>query len=796
MLLKQLSRIILAILLFTLTLIQAQEKKIYPGADEKSPSRSQYFSWINNSNEGTTEKQTLINLEFFKWLHQEYGMKLDIYAFDAGAIDGKRFYGSIYSERFKSQFPRGFGPIKDKADKIGTRLGVWGGPDGFGSTPETAKARIDQMVKLCRDYNFALFKFDAVCGPLPESNEKYFTEMMEKCRSYSPDLILLNHRLGLKKAEAYATTFLWEGAETYTDVFSTNNTTAPHHRAGALNRGLVPGLKRLTEDHGVCLSSCLDYWEDELILQAFNRNLILSPQIYGNPWFLKDEDYPKLARIFNLHRKYKEILVEGMILPESKYGKFAVARGDGNTRIITLRNTEWNEKEFTLRLNDEIGLKKNDKIEVRQFHPYEKMMGSYKFNDSIVVKVLPFRSCLIVVSSDKIDEPGVKGSNYEIVRNVPGKPVKINLLGFPGEEKRISINNLSGKKVFLEDKLCQELTDNKSFNIKFPGEKKSNVYHKKLGDMKVSEMPDDAEALYEATIYAADNNALEIRALKKSGRSNIKVVRDARDAFINQSVFKERGIWDKNLFDGDMETSFFPSRKYMRNVKVNHGCFRIDLGKTTQIDELVLKVNDEYSLQPLLRDEGNHAEISTDLVNWKTITYLAGKENRIKINGEARYIRLKYYPDRVSEIEGYRNGEMVDRSNWRASNLFSHPSRMKFHKAWYKDVMVDDVKKDAYLCVAVNGKHGNEGAYAAVKINGKYIGAPDRSVSYPSNTWEYVVRQTDANYTYYFPLTEEMKNQKIEVYLLGMNPEFTDIKPEIWLSSYPIPFVKKELTIR
>ncbi len=32
-------------------------------------------------------------------------MQLDIYAFDAGAIDGKRFYGSVKSKRFKRQFP-------------------------------------------------------------------------------------------------------------------------------------------------------------------------------------------------------------------------------------------------------------------------------------------------------------------------------------------------------------------------------------------------------------------------------------------------------------------------------------------------------------------------------------------------------------------------------------------------------------------------------------------------------------------------------------------------------------------
>ena len=75
---------------------------VFPGANPSTPSRSQYFSWINNTNEGTTEKQSLSNLDFFQYLRDEYGMILDIYAFDAGAIDGAGYYGSIHSTKFKT----------------------------------------------------------------------------------------------------------------------------------------------------------------------------------------------------------------------------------------------------------------------------------------------------------------------------------------------------------------------------------------------------------------------------------------------------------------------------------------------------------------------------------------------------------------------------------------------------------------------------------------------------------------------------------------------------------------------
>ena len=68
-------------------------------------------------------------------------------------------------------------------------------------------------------------------------------------RKYSPDLILLSHRLQLGKGMPYATTYLLGGAETYIDVHMANHQTAPDHRARALSRGVVTawsGWRRTT----------------------------------------------------------------------------------------------------------------------------------------------------------------------------------------------------------------------------------------------------------------------------------------------------------------------------------------------------------------------------------------------------------------------------------------------------------------------------------------------------------------------------------------------------------------------
>jgi len=775
------------------------QDKVFPGADEKTPSRSQYFSWINNTNEGSTEAQTLINLDFFKWLHEEYGMDLDIYAFDAGAIDGKRFYGNIYSDRFKGQFPNGFDPIYKKAKEIGTRLGVWGGPDGFGDTPEEEQARIDQMVKLCKEYEFALFKFDAVCGPLRPENEDAFIRMMTLCRDHSPDLILLNHRLGLEKAQAYATTFLWEGWETYIDVFMNNAVTAPHHRAGALSRGLPPDLQRLTEDHGVCISSCIDYWDDDLVLQAFNRNLILAPQVYGSPWLMRDDEFPKFARIYNLHRKYREIMVNGLVLPEDKYGPHAVSRGDENTRLITLRNLTWEEVQYNVTVGDELGLGNSEKFEVRQYHPTEKVIGTFTIGDEIEVMVSPFRSCLLIITSKENDEPAVTGAAFRVLKNVENKPIEIEILGMPGSKIEFDLADYEKyTKAILDGKELDKLINGKTVKVILPGDQLSASPHRKIADMNVIEMITDEEwkSMYEATVYSADNNALEVRSHYRSGPSTIPVVQKAQEAFFHQEVFTERGIWDRNLFDGDMETGFWPSRKYNQDQKVMGGCFRLDLGVEVDIDQLVIHVPDEYSLQPMLNDEGNRVDVSNDLVNWETLTYLAGKIMTIDIGKPIRFLRFRAFPDRIVEIEGFYNDEPLERSNWRASNLFAYPDRrFSCNKVWKAQFTLDEIPKNSYLCVAINGKHGTEGAYAAARIGGKLVGAPDRATSYPSNTWEYINARSDKNYTYYIPLTKEYLNQDIEVFVMGFNEEYLDLDPEVWISAYPFPYEKATLEL-
>ena len=753
---------------------------------DKTPSRSEYFSWIDNTNEGSTEAQTLINLDFFRYLKDTYGMQLDIYAFDAGNIDGSKRYGSTKSADFKRNFPRGFGPVSEFAAHDGTRLGVWCGPDGFGDTPEEAGERSDMMVGLVRDYNFGLFKMDAVCGQLRPSKYGYFNDMMGRIRALSPDFILLNHRLDLGEGTKYSTTYLYGGAETYIDIHMTNSMTAPHHRAQALARDIPP--TRLTEDHGVCLSSCLDFWEDDLILQAFNRCLILAPELYGSPWFLKDEELPKLAFIFNLHRDYRDILVDGKQLPEDKYGPNAMSRGDGATRFITLRNLSWDPVKYKVHLGEEAGLDKSSKkVRVRQYHPYCYDLGSFNYGSDVEIEVLPFRSCLVkITTAPETDPVLVSGIPYEIINDRIGDSRTVKLLGNPGETYKYKI--YSGGSV-------------KSGKISFPGEKLQLSPFRHIAYAEQCEAPADQFQLYYATAYAADNNALEVRCLERSGETSIPQVKAARDAFFGQHTFVERGVWDKNLFDDDPNT-FYNIAFRWGDMRIDAwSMFLLDLGETMELDSIEIETDTEYSLSPKRTKEGTKVYVSNNLTDWTEITMVNELKSVIDLSkaGPFRWLKFNDCPIRIAEVRGFKDGKSVCRDKWKVNNLFGEwDDQLEMAStAWKATFTLDEIPQNAYLSVACNGEHGRDGVWAAFKIDGEYVGCPDRAPSYASNTWECPVNRTDGNYTYYLPLTPDMKGKSIEAWVLAPANLYTGnpLDVEVRMGVYPLPFEAQELTL-
>jgi hypothetical protein len=151
-------------------------------------------------------------------------------------------------------------------------------------------------------------------------------------------------------------------------------------------------------------------------------------------------------------------------------------------------------------------------------------------------------------------------------------------------------------------------------------------------------------------------------------------------------------------------------------------------------------------------------------------------------------------PGRLVSVEGFRNGRKLASDKWRASNLFQR-NLPEVQKAWRAEFTLDEVAPGSVLCIAVQGKHGIEGAYAAARIGGAYAGCPDRAPSYPANNFIYKVMSKDSNYTYYLPLDPSAKGQPIAVYVLAGDKEHLDLKPEVWITTRQTPFKKHKLTI-
>ena len=766
------------------------------GADERSPSKAQYFSWINNTNEGSTEEQTLINLEYFRWLRDEYGMQLDIYAWDAGNLDGASgTYESFDSPKLKAQYPNGYERIGKAAKEIDVKLGVWCGPDGFGDTPEEEAARHELMVSLCRDHNFGLFKMDGVCGALRAEKQDAFVEMMKECRKYSPELILLNHRLRLGKGLPYATTFLWQGVETYTDIHITNEKCAPHHREYMFHRGNVDGLERLAEDHGVCISSCCEYFEDELVYQGFGRCLILAPEIYGNPWFLRDYEQTRLARVYNLHRTYRDILVDGKLLPDT-YGPSAVSRGNGKTRFITTGNDSWETAVVKLNLNAEIGLDRYDgEVIVSIHHPYERFVGKYRYGDVAEVEVDPFRACLIEVSYAECAYPMLTGCTYEVIHEKNGVPTEVKIIASDGK-----IEKLVGGK--------NEAVD---FAV-LPFDNTVSVPVKLCDSFERAELPSNAEQICETTLFAADNDAFEARERRRAGETTIPEVKAARDAFFAQSRYKMRGCESSFTFDGNEDTFFGASiTPHGSILAFNDGCLRVDFGAEYDADEVMIEYfdieSDNYPGEFIRMTPAYRAEYSTDLGIWHdshlseivnvrreeremnrrsvhNIAQISGARKRVTypVNGKIRYFRAAGRHSYMFKIALVKDGKEIALDGAKASNLI--PSYRDRGAVGYRsaEVMIPlDAKDNMFIAVALEGVHGIEGAYVTGEVDGKLYGCPDRASSYLVNPWECAARKTDGYFTYYLPIAEEMRGKKVKLHIMEMDEKCENVPAYAYL---------------
>jgi hypothetical protein len=256
----------------------------------------------------------------------------------------------------------------------------------------------------------------------------------------------------------------------------------------------------------------------------------------------------------------------------------------------------------------------------------------------------------------------------------------------------------------------------------------------------------------------------------------------------------ERGIDPSFLFDDNLETlyAFKSSRRHKLEKNI-----RIDFAQTISIDTVNFILVEKKSEEPIAKDS-YIAQVSSDLKTWKS-AQLTQNETEIKIsipnNTPVRYLRTNCVPDKVKEIKGYYQKNALPRKNWRISYLFDRFANRPAVKALSLKFKLDQYVANSYLCIPLEGKHGVEGAYAALRVGDTYIGAPRRSPSYPSNVWEAGVARRDSHYTYYIPITKDMIDKPLELVVLALDKANLDFTPSAWVTANPMPMVKKQLVL-
>ncbi|MEG0767695.1 MAG: hypothetical protein RR482_08255, partial [Clostridia bacterium] len=270
----------------------------------------------------------------------------------------------------------------------------------------------------------------------------------------------------------------------------------------------------------------------------------------------------------------------------------------------------------------------------------------------------------------------------------------------------------------------------------------------------------------------ADNDALEVRTLRRSGATDFAPVQAARDAFFAQDTFVYRGADSRFALDNRADT-FFCAATQETDQRIQGGCLRIDLGAPMCETSITFLLEDQEQCQLTLNGSADLRRFipgcafpvgEPSACTYRFVpkqvpllkTHTGSKcTYRLAFAQPVRYLRICNAPLRVASLKAAH-----------INNLFApyaHPV-----SAWRGQFHLGAYPEGSMLCVALDGVHGVEGAYAALCCEGAFIGPVDRAPSYPCNPFEHYVRPRPDHYTYFFPLTDALKHREIEAYVLGM----------------------------
>ncbi|MCD6332379.1 MAG: hypothetical protein J7L89_03815, partial [Bacteroidales bacterium] len=761
------------------------------------PFKTLYFDWLTHDNSGPLEEEILASVRALKVLRERYGLQFDLYNADAGLVESAGTYFDDYKETFRKRYPEGLQRISEAMQQEQMKLALWIGPDGFGETPESMNARKDQLIKWVRDDHVGLFKMDAVVSAIRdrdpyilEKKWNHLVDAIREIRQIDPEFVVINHRINHNPYILTITDcMLWNGQETYIDVHIHNHNAMLYNRDAAKNRDLVTSYYgqqfRLFEDHGVCFNTSIENWADEMVAQAFGRASVISPELYGGYFFLPDKDYATLANLIRLHKMNEPVLEHAFVL-----SKEDIARSDGQTSFLILRNMSWDPGIKTIPLDTTIGLQTERTILwVLRQHPYHELLikpegGFYQTGDTLHIRMDPFQVKLVEVSLKKPEGLLFSGVSYDYSRTLD-RVTAYRLIGLPGEQDRVHLyrdEDTHSDSLFIQNWEGQPIT---------------HPWFEYAGGFEPADWSAERiRSTGEAIKFQLPDEGLEIRELHRQSDQPVAIheIQTCRDLMMKRLIKLECD--GNNLFDRNDATRYsdgygfrMPYSGYPAPYRSDSSVWRFDLGRVIRADAIefdVVRLTGQTIQGDLevSKDREHWAALEVNLPDtvqipyYKTIRVRRKKIRlydvmasdsvpvRIRIRAGMKFRYLKYHGRNLS-LSGVtfrdRRNHLIEVHPIRINNFYG-PADSDY-RVMVKKIRLDETWPGQELAVTVESDGKPLGTIdqvmAGLLVNGQVVAAPHRAPAYPYHPYEanasYLNNRGISGMTFRIPVKAEWK---------------------------------------
>ena len=739
-----------------------------------------YFTWLTHAWEGLSSAELEAYVSYFTRLKDEYSIHFGVFLADAGVAETVGTYWPKQRLMLGSLVPEGLERHVERLRATGYGFGVWLGPDGFGKSEPEFLARKELLIRFVRDWNVTLIKFD-VAASSPLYGDRHACELymrrlrdaMEGCRAANPGLMAINHRI---TSSPYILTILdttlWEGMETYPDVYLVNSDKARlFTRHASYGRG-VPTYygtySRSLEDHGICFNGLHNGWPDEYALQVFGRALLMSPEAYGAMFLLPDGQYGLMSRLHALRDKYAGAFASS----RHDEATGAYVHTDGERALACLANDSFLVLETLLDPSAAVGpptgpepAETPDRYSATVIYPFNaEPQGPVTVEAGERLRLLQHPFAVTVLAFERVRVAATvkpaKAAKSADKDAASGKAAKA-----PSKRYAATLRTLP------ELTLRQASVD--------------------LGGMAAAEPDGDSARIAEGVRFRVSSDASELQAYARLAPSRHAEVEKARAAFVR----KVRGLYAcaANAWDGSAETAWgdvFQAPHLRSNV------WRLDLGREARICVVEVTLANvgpgaEANVAALGGASGPPLiEASANLTDWGpgvTHAFFA-RENRARLAGKviaefggdraARYIRMHMRGVLVRDIKVTARKESGDdgrpypleTDRWSGNNLLTARDPITIYAS--ASFRVDNAWPGRYLAIVATLPEGDaamlhqETAMAWVSsADGGLWPIVDASPMYPFNGWENNTHYAGREWTYRLKVGDDMVKRDLRAHL-------------------------------